>query len=414
MTQRTKLSRLLTKQVLLGALCNCSSDELESFPSKPALVKQLSELEVFSVDKDKLLESFLSGKEEILFLLEEALEELPHLAITDGFKQLLENVEDFNTPYLEELFYKLSNALVEGKLIKAQTPVIEDILVKAVEVTNELTVGNEPVNNKELETKAYLINNSLKLIELIKAGNSFLVNKIENKEVFKQRASEVEVDEPPTIPVIEVEDDVSGLEGAVFDAIKEMGTKALQSIKDSFDALSKYLSPQDLSDFSDKAKSIGDKNKKALNAMEDKALVINSSAREGIVKLAEDSDPSGKMKNIVSTLRVASDGPRVIDALISEVNSITSNNKNIEDSIKEVKKNISDLETSTRKSTEGDESNKDVVTANREEVKESIAEAKEGLKKFREEIGVAKKSLAAYIKAISGIYPKIFVKVEEE
>jgi len=206
----------------------------------------------------------------------------------------------------------------------------------------------------------------------------------------------------------------AGNEGEVFDKIKEMGKKAYESLLESFDAIMEMVSPEDSQARADKIIAKADTNKKALQAMADKSVAINDAAKQGIIKLAEETDPTGKMKTAVNAISTAAIAPRIIDSLLGLLRKEVSGNSGLVTKRNEAKKALDDLKKNTDGASQGDEKNSDVVAANREKVKQGIADAKEALKSVREELKGHNKRMSGYDKAISGINPKIFSKATEE
>lgn len=413
------LKGCLSRILLLQQLYQLPESKYELVAKSPKLVEILSKLGVFSLSKENILNIHSKYCSEVIHSLEEVVDLIKDELISPSAKEFLNELCNKESLNKDDITKLLSRLHLEGD----QQPLDLEVIGNRIESLFDRYQEAFKESKEALSLEGERLGIFHRILHAI---NNYVVAKRafdKNGSEYPPNSTVDEVPEPDFTPVVvdspselvldtQVEL-VSGVEGKVFDTIKEMGTSALKSFKDSLDALLKYLSPEDLKDFGDKAIKVGDNNKKALDKMEDKTLVINSAAKEGIVKLASDSDPSGEMGKVVSSLNVASDGPRVIDALLAKVSSIVGSNKDVESKMNETKKAIADLEKSTRESTSGDEENKDVVKANKASVKEDIDKAKAAMKELRESMATTKKLLGGYIKAISGISPKIFVKPKE-
>lgn len=209
-------------------------------------------------------------------------------------------------------------------------------------------------------------------------------------------------------------DSVIGNENKVLDAIKDSGVKLYESLLKSLDSVKKTFSPKSIKEQGERIAKKGEENKKALQAVKETGAVVNDKAKEGLSKLAEESDPKGAMSKVVSGLRTPGDGARVIDGLLGMVNKIVSSNSEVDKRFTEAKTALEGLRKSTTEATKGDGESPEVVTANKTAVQESIKAAKEKLKEVKEEVTIVKKSMSGLEKAITGINPKIFIKTEEE
>jgi hypothetical protein len=205
-------------------------------------------------------------------------------------------------------------------------------------------------------------------------------------------------------------DAVTGTEGAVLDALKDLGEKAWEAIKESFSAIKELISPEEDKEKGSDAKDKADNNKKSLQAMEDKSAQINDAAKAGILALCDKADPSGEMKKAISGLNTAGDGPRTLDALLGVLNKEISSGSALQEAFKKGEKALADLKSANGKVSGADEKNKDVVAATKAQVNDKIAQAKEALKTARKEVGDHNKRVNAIVKAISGINEKIFSK----
>lgn len=204
---------------------------------------------------------------------------------------------------------------------------------------------------------------------------------------------------------------VAGNEGAVFDAIKDLGKKAYEAAVESIKAIKATFAEGDDEKKLEDADDTATTNKKALQGMKpDTPARINDSARKGIADLAASIDPTGKLKNVVATLNTPADGARVLDALLGFMRRGVTEGSGVEEKIAEAQKNIDALKASTDSADQGDEENADVVKANKTKVQESVAAAKEAMKKLKEELTQHNKWMSGLKKTIAGISPKIFVE----
>jgi CHASE3 domain sensor protein len=204
---------------------------------------------------------------------------------------------------------------------------------------------------------------------------------------------------------------VEGQEGAVFDALKELGRKAYEVAVESLKAVKELFDEGDDQEKMDDAKETADTNKKALQSIKsDTPARINDAARKGINDLAEKIDPTGRLKNLVSNLTTPADGARVLDGMLGFMRKGILDGSGVADKIKEAQKTIDELKKAGDDADKGDEENKEVVAANKARVQEKVAEAKEALKKVKAELSQHNKWMSGLKKAIAGINPKIFVE----
>lgn len=207
--------------------------------------------------------------------------------------------------------------------------------------------------------------------------------------------------------------DITGNEGAIIDGIKDMGSKAWEALKAAFDAIMSMFDPKEEEAKAAAAAETTEDNKKALQAMEDKSLVINDAAKNGIIKLADSAYPQGEMKAIVTKLSTVASAPRVIDALMGLMKKETRGGDKLVKARDKAKAALDELKSSTNKAGTADEKNKEAVAAAKAAVGEKTKAAREALSAAKKEVGGHKKRMAAIKKAINGINPKIFSKAGE-
>jgi hypothetical protein len=208
-------------------------------------------------------------------------------------------------------------------------------------------------------------------------------------------------------------DAVAGNEGEILDTIKDMASKAYDWIAEALKAIFGSTDSADESKKADESNETADTNKKALQAMTDKTVEINDAAKQGILNLAKQLDPSGKMSTLVSGLRAPGDGSRVIDGLLGMLRKATTAGNKLGTKKTKAESALADLKKASSAASSADEKNKEVVAAAKANVQEKIKSAKEALKEAKKEVAVHKKYVAGLQKAIAGINPNIFSKAVE-
>lgn len=204
--------------------------------------------------------------------------------------------------------------------------------------------------------------------------------------------------------------DVSGTEGAVFDAVKNLGKAAYTAAMETWKNVQAMFESTD--DDADKdIANVADDNKKAIQSMKDKGVAINDKAKAGLTAMAAKADPSGMMGKVVAGLESPSSAPGVIDGLLGLLGTNSQLTKGLTDTRKAAQDALDALKKSTD-SISGDDDNKEAAAAAKSALQEKIAAA-------RETVGAAKKAaqdhnkvLKAIRKAIRGISPHIFVTKE--
>lgn len=208
-------------------------------------------------------------------------------------------------------------------------------------------------------------------------------------------------------------DSITGNEGEILDAIKDMGSKAYDWIVEALKAIFSTVDSAEEGKKEEKASGTAEDNKKALQAMADKTVEINDAAKQGIMKLAQALDASGKITKIVSGLRTPGDGSRVIDGLLGVMRKETKAGSKLAAKKTAAETALADLKKATGAASSADETNKEVVAAAKAQVTEKTKLAKEALKAVKKEVSDHNKLLNGIQKAISGINPNIFSKAVE-
>lgn len=208
-------------------------------------------------------------------------------------------------------------------------------------------------------------------------------------------------------------DSITGNEGEILDTIKDMGSKAYDWIVEALKAIFSTVDSAEEGKKEEKASGTAEENKKALQAMTDKTVEINDAAKQGIMKLAQSLDASGKMTKIVSGLRTPGDGSRVIDGLLGVMRKETKAGSKLGAKKTAAETALADLKKATGAASSADETNKEVVAAAKAQVTEKTKLAKEALKAVKKEVSDHNKLLNGIQKAISGINPNIFSKAVE-
>lgn len=207
---------------------------------------------------------------------------------------------------------------------------------------------------------------------------------------------------------------VAGNEGEVFDAIKDLGKKALDAIMDTFSAIKDSFDPSDEKEFADQVTEIADNNKKALQNIKNKGLTINSAAKDGIETLAKNTDETGEMSKVVAKLTTVSTAAGVIDSLLGLLQKEVDSSSAVSKSFKDTQAAIDELKKASSQTPKGSEDNKEAVSLAKEGVNLKIKEAKDSLRELRKELKTYKAKMNGIKKAISGISPHIFPEPKEE
>lgn len=205
-------------------------------------------------------------------------------------------------------------------------------------------------------------------------------------------------------------DKVAGNEGKVFDAIKNLGQAAYDSISESFNAIKKMITSKLDSDTGEGTAAAAENAKKSIQAMENKSVTINDAAAKGIVELADQMGGGEDVKPVVVGLKTPADAPGVIDKLQGILKKELDGAGVLKEAIKKAEDALNDLRKGVSDSTKGDESNKDVVASNKQVVNEKIKAAREGLSNLKASLKTHTKKVSGIKKTISGIGPKIFSK----
>lgn len=203
---------------------------------------------------------------------------------------------------------------------------------------------------------------------------------------------------------------LQGNEEGVMDSIKEMGTKAYEWCRDALKSFMDLFTPEAAEEEVKDSADIGENNKKAIQSMSDKGVRINDAAKAGILQLAKDTDSTGAMARVVSSLNTAGDGSRVIDALTGLLSKQVGKGGKLGEKITKAQKALDDLKASNSKASSTSGDNKDVAANVKTDVSDKIAKAKDALKELKAQATAQKKVVNGIKKAIKGITPKIFTQ----
>ena len=204
--------------------------------------------------------------------------------------------------------------------------------------------------------------------------------------------------------------DVSGTEGAVFDAVKNLGKVAYAAAIETWKNVQELFETTD-EDADKDITNVADDNKKAIQSMKDKNVGINDKAKAGIVAMAAKADPSGAMGKVVANLDSPSSAPGVIDGLLG----LLGTNSLLTKGLSDVRKSAQDALDALKKSTDsvsGDDDNKEAAAAAKAALQEKITAAREAVSAAKKAAQDHNKVLKAIRKAIRGISPHIFVTKE--
>lgn len=201
---------------------------------------------------------------------------------------------------------------------------------------------------------------------------------------------------------------VAGQEGPVYEAIRELGTKAYEAVMAAWDSVRKWFSNTEDEANDTELKKTVENNKKAIQSMDSTNAVINQAAKNGITNLAERTDPTGGMSKIVAKLTTPASASLVLDGLLGHLATWKSSGGPLFDAKKAAEENLAAL----KKAASGANGNDD----NKDAAKEAKALVQEKIKAARESVAAAKKLVSSHNKitsgikkAINGITPHIFV-----
>jgi hypothetical protein len=204
-------------------------------------------------------------------------------------------------------------------------------------------------------------------------------------------------------------DNISGSEGPVFDAVKNLGKVAYKAAMETWDNV-KALFDESEEDADDNVTNVADDNKKAIQSMDSADAKINDNAKSGIIAMAEKVDPSGNMGKIVARLEGPSSAGGVIDGLLGLLGTNSALTKEIDGEKKAAEDALADLK-KTSESVSGDDSNKDAAAAAKASMQDKISKAKEAVAAVKKKAQDHNKATKGIRKAIRGITPHIFISV---
>lgn len=204
-------------------------------------------------------------------------------------------------------------------------------------------------------------------------------------------------------------DNISGSEGPVFDAVKNLGKVAYKAAMETWENV-KSLFDEDAEEADDNVTNVADDNKKAIQSMGSADAKINDNAKTGIIEMAKKIDVSGAMGKIVARLEGPSSAGGVIDGLLGLLGTNSALTKDIETEKKTAEDALADLK-KTSESVSGDDSNKDAAAAAKSAMQEKISKAKEAVASVKKKAQDHNKVTKGIRKAIRGITPHIFISV---
>lgn len=205
-------------------------------------------------------------------------------------------------------------------------------------------------------------------------------------------------------------DNISGSEGPVFDAVKNLGKVAYKAAMETWDNV-KALFDESEEDADDSVTNVADDNKKAIQSMDAADAKINDNAKTGIIAMAAKVDPSGNMGKIVARLEGPSSAGGVIDGLLGLLGTNSALTKEFDGEKKTAEDALAELK-KTSESVSGDDSNKDAAAAAKASMQEKISKAKEAVAAVKKKAQDHNKVTKGIRKAIRGITPHIFISVE--
>jgi hypothetical protein len=147
--------------------------------------------------------------------------------------------------------------------------------------------------------------------------------------------------------------------------------------------------------------------------MQDKTLQINAKAKVGLNNLANKTYPDGSMRKLTDSLKIASDAPGVIDALLGLMQKELGGSGELNTARANADKAVQDLKTTMDKSSSVDEKNKDVTDSYRTDVKDKMTYAQATFKDAKAKIKAHNIKISGIQKAIKGISPFIFPDLDK-
>ena len=205
-------------------------------------------------------------------------------------------------------------------------------------------------------------------------------------------------------------DNVSGSEGPIFDAVKNLGKVAYQAAMETWKNV-QALFDESEEEADNSVTNVADDNKKAIQSMDSADAKINDKAKAGIVAMAGKVDPSGNMGTIVARLEGPSSAGGVIDGLLGLLGTNSVLTKEMDDETKTAEDALADLKKASE-SVSGDDTNKDAAAAAKAGMQDKISKAKEAVTAVKKKAQEHNKVTKGIRKAIRGITPHIFISVE--
>lgn len=204
-------------------------------------------------------------------------------------------------------------------------------------------------------------------------------------------------------------DNISGSEGPVFDAVKNLGKVAYKAAMETWKNV-QALFDESEDDADSNVTNDADDNKKAIQSMDSADAKINDNAKAGIIAMAAKVDVSGAMGKIVARLSGPSSAGGVIDGLLGLLGTNSTLTKDIESEKKAAEDALAELKKASE-SVSGDDTNKDAAAAAKAGMQDKISKAKEAVASVKKKAQDHNKVTKGIRKAIRGITPHIFISV---
>lgn len=200
-----------------------------------------------------------------------------------------------------------------------------------------------------------------------------------------------------------------GMEGKIMDSIKKTATNAWNALVNALKAIKDFFFGKADQETQTATLAIADKNKETLQASDNKGAEIKDTAKQGLLKLAEESDESGAFKQAASQLETVADAPSVLDKLKGLMNKAVGENSALRNLYNAAEKKVNDLKAAMTKGDSVNDDDKEGAAAAKQEIQAAMSEAKESLEEAKKAMSVHKRLMNGLRKAMLNITMGIFM-----